>query len=947
MTSHKWSQIQPAQKRTAFYLSLSFLIPYLIMTSAFIVQGVHPFGSHMILTVDLYHQYAPFVAELRDKILHGESLWYSWNIGLGTNFWAIFANYAASPLNLLMLLFPQKFLSDGIALVVCIRAGLTGLFFALMLRDIDGRREDLFLSCFASFYALCGWILAYFWNIMWFDAVMLLPLIVLGLRYLMRDKKPLLYCVSLFLCVWSNYYAAYFVCFFMILYAPVCYMSVFRRASLRNAWSSIWRFAVYSVIAGGMSAILVYPTWLALKQSSATGDSFPKDYALTQNVFDFLGRFFLTSKPNIRDGMANVYCGVLILMFIPLYFLCSRIRLREKIGYGALLLFLYFSFASKILNFIWHGFHFPNQIPYREAFLMSFILVIMAYKVLRNLKTFTVNEITISVAAVLGYLVLYEKFGGDTKEWMLAIGLTAGFVIAYGIVFRIIILQQKSIRTQKRLLAGVILVELIVATQVTVGMVSMNESFTGWDFYGKKSNEVTSFIEEQEKVGDAGPFIRAEMYPAFISNETALYHVKGISVFSSTADESFVVFMKSLGFHNNGINGVRNFGLTKVTASLLGINYLIDVNGDAPVPSGFTTVPDTGNLTITENPDALPVGYMVSPDVLSFATMNRNNPFATSNSFVKALGAADVYSPEVLLEKDLINAVLSSGNAENGYAFTITADKAKTVINIKPNARVTGSQLYLYVQSTEAPSVTVSGTNPDTSETSSKQQETRTGQIIDLGTYDPAMDQNIQLSWDSASSGQVTILCYSINDEAYRNMLTTLGQSGLAVTSYDSTHLKGTVDAVSDGVLLLTVPFDKGWTAKVDGQSAVIQNIGDALMGLSLTSGTHEISMSYSPEGIGPGSKISLASLVLLILLSLIPFSVEMNRRIRKGREILAEEANLPDGTTTAGELNLPDGTSTAEEQNQPTIESHMDLRNQVDFVSHTAGESLPGVKDV
>src|SRR5665647_3919611 len=77
MTSFSWTPIQPAQKRTAFYLSLSFLIPYLIMTSSFIVQGVHPFGSHMILTVDLYHQYAPFVAELRDKILHGKSLWLS------------------------------------------------------------------------------------------------------------------------------------------------------------------------------------------------------------------------------------------------------------------------------------------------------------------------------------------------------------------------------------------------------------------------------------------------------------------------------------------------------------------------------------------------------------------------------------------------------------------------------------------------------------------------------------------------------------------------------------------------------------------------------------------------------------------------------------------------------------------------------------------------------
>jgi uncharacterized membrane protein YfhO len=136
---------------------LSFLIPFFILLSTFIVQGVHPFGSRMILTVDLYHQYAPFVAELRDKILSGDSLFYSWNVGLGTNFFAIFANYAASPLNLLILLFPQRFLSDGIMFLVCLRAGLTGLFFAMMLRDMDNRREDLFLSCFSAMYALCGW----------------------------------------------------------------------------------------------------------------------------------------------------------------------------------------------------------------------------------------------------------------------------------------------------------------------------------------------------------------------------------------------------------------------------------------------------------------------------------------------------------------------------------------------------------------------------------------------------------------------------------------------------------------------------------------------------------------------------------------------------------------------------------------------------------------------
>lgn len=895
MTFFSRYKLEPAQKRTAYYLSLSFLIPFLILAVTFIVQGVHPFGTKMILTVDLYHQYAPFVAELRDKLLHADSLFYSWNIGLGTNFWAVFANYAASPLNLLMLIFPQRLLSDGIALIVCLRAGLTGLFFALLLRDMDNKREDIFMSIFSAFYALCGWILAYFWNIMWFDAVMLLPLIILGLRYLMRDKKPLLYCISLFLCVWSNYYAAYFICLFLILYFPVCYMTVFQRASLRNAWSSVWRFALYSVIGGGMSAILVYPTWIALKQSSATGDTFPKDYALTQNMFDFLGRFFLTSNPNIREGMANVYCGVLVFLFIPMYFICSRIRLREKIGYGILLLILYFSFASRVLNFIWHGFHFPNQIPYREAFLMSFILVLMAFKVLRNLKSFTANEITLSVAAVLAYIVLYEKFADD-REWILSLLLTAAFVIAYGIVFRIILMQQRSLRVQKRLLVAVIAVELIVATQVTVGLVSMNESFTGWDFYGKKSTQVTDFIEKQEDSGEKGTFIRSEIYPAFISNQTALYHLKGMSVFTSTADESFVTFLKTLGFHNNGINGVRNYGLTEVTASLFGIRYLIDVSGDAAVPTGFTTIPDTGDLEITENEDALSVGYMVSPDVAAFSPQSKNNPFITTNLFLQSLGVNPVYSPEVLINQTLTNAALSSGNGEFGYAFNITTEKVKTIINVKPNAKVTGSHLYMYVQSTEAPSVMVSGTNPDTAETSSTSQEARTGQIIDLGTYDPKMEQTVRLTWDSPSSGQVTVICYSINDDAYKGMLSALGTSQLAITSYSSTHLNGIVNAASDGVLFLTIPMDNGWSAKVDGQAAEILNIGDAFMGLDLTRGSHEISLTYAPDGISLGSKISLASLALLLILYFVPGGLEIRRRIRKGREILDEEAAQAQG---------------------------------------------------
>ena len=859
---------------------LSFLIPFLILLSTFIVQGVHPFGSRMILTVDLYHQYAPFVAELRDKILSGDSLFYSWNVGLGTNFLAIFANYAASPLNLLILLFPQRLLSDGIMLIVCLRAGLTGLFFAMMLRDMDNRREDLFLSCFSAMYALCGWVLAYFWNIMWLDAVMLLPLVVLGLRRLMRDRKPLLYCISLFFVVLSNYYAAFFVCLFLVIYAPVAYAQITPRFRIGSLWSSFWRFCFYSALGGAMAAILVYPTWTALQQSSATGDAWPTDYSLTQNMFDFLGRFFVAGKPNIRDGMANVYCGVIILIFIPLFFLCRRIRLREKIGYGFIVAVLYFSFASKLLNFIWHGLHYPNQIPYREAFLMSFVLIIMAYKVLRNLKSFSIHEITLSLAVILAYIVLYEKFSVDgEKIW--AIYLSAAFVILYAAALRLIMYKKAGLKTQKYFLAGLLIAELLIGTQVTVGTVAYNESFTNWDFYGKKSDEVTAFIDGREEIGEDGTFIRAEVYPALISNQTALYHVKGVSCFSSTADESFIQFMKSLGFHNNGINGVRNAGLTKVTASLMGIHYLIDINGTSTLPGGFARVEDTGNLTIFENTDALSVGYMVSPDVLDFVTINQNNPFNTTDKFLEALGTDGVYNPEVLLPGATENASMTSGNGESGYIYNIPTDAQAASIEFEPNARVKGERLYIYVQSAKPPNVILTTTDPATGKTTTASQETRAMQIIDIGTYDPEADLKVKLSWSAASAGQVVVYCASLTDDSYGKMIKDLSQSELTVTSYDTTHLNGTIDVPADGVMLLTVAYDLGWTARVDGEAAEIVSIGDALMGIKLSAGHHEIAMSYKPGGFDTGALVSGAAFTLLALIAAVLAVLEKRRKKR------------------------------------------------------------------
>ena len=77
-------------KRFYPYL-LSFFLPVLSMLLIFIAGRIYPFGENTFLRTDMYHQYAPFFSEFRHKLwglFQGRSLFYTWDVGLGMNFWA-------------------------------------------------------------------------------------------------------------------------------------------------------------------------------------------------------------------------------------------------------------------------------------------------------------------------------------------------------------------------------------------------------------------------------------------------------------------------------------------------------------------------------------------------------------------------------------------------------------------------------------------------------------------------------------------------------------------------------------------------------------------------------------------------------------------------------------------------------------------------------------------
>ncbi len=141
-------------------LLLSFLLPLIMVVAILISKHVFPFGEKCILRTDFYHQYLPFHAELQNKLKNFESLFYTYKVGLGTNFITLFAYYLACPLNILLILVGDNFVLEFITITLTLKIALSGLSMSYYL--VKRYDPDSFIVIFFSiFYAMSGYVGAY------------------------------------------------------------------------------------------------------------------------------------------------------------------------------------------------------------------------------------------------------------------------------------------------------------------------------------------------------------------------------------------------------------------------------------------------------------------------------------------------------------------------------------------------------------------------------------------------------------------------------------------------------------------------------------------------------------------------------------------------------------------------------------------------------------------
>ena len=169
------------------YVSLAFICSVVLMLLVYYCYEIIPFGGRTVLRMDLFHQYGPLFAEFFDRITEGKSLIYSWTTGGGGSFIGNYFNYLSSPIGALVALIAgHENIPEAVGAMVLIKNALSSSCFAYYLKK-STKKNDFSISAFGLLYAFCGFFIAYYWNIMWIDAMYLLPLVVLGIENIINE----------------------------------------------------------------------------------------------------------------------------------------------------------------------------------------------------------------------------------------------------------------------------------------------------------------------------------------------------------------------------------------------------------------------------------------------------------------------------------------------------------------------------------------------------------------------------------------------------------------------------------------------------------------------------------------------------------------------------------------------------------------------------------------
>ena len=845
---------------------------------------------------DLPNQYLSFFQYYRHLVLgNWASAGYTFSNGLGGDMAGNIAYYVLSPLNFIVFLFPANKINIAVYVIILFKLGLmSGTFTWLILKWFNFKYQAYAIFLGIA-YSLSGYSVAYAGNVMWFDGLILLPLITYALVRGIKTNKWLAYSILLACAIIFNYYIGYMICIFMVIIFLAYTINNFK--DIRLFFHQFLNFAISSIISGLISAIVLLPTLFNLSSNKLAQSDFNSDFNIKLLITGgkTVSRLFIGDTYN---DWPPIFVGTLAAIIFIIYFIDSRNSVKARITNLIIGIMFVLSIIVRPLYLFWHGGQQTIAYPYRFSFLIVFWILLLAAKEL-SYQDFKRKDriIATTIYLLLSLMTVYirRRIGPNNfYEW-----IAVALVLLFGLL---IYFSNKNFVRIILILVG--LVELSGNAYTGLSHLGMKSDY--YPRYVAENNEIISKIPAADKTGRI-----AKNYE--LNNDRGegyTFNYRGVEEFSSNNDSRISSLMTDLGFSTfryfyyyqtgtvvtDAIFNVKSFinsSLTNQSISPEYVNYgLRDDLKTRPV------ILKQGDKTVYRN-ETLPFAF--AGNLSNKLKFKDENPVYNQNLVLNSL----TQSKSNVLDYSTKKARITTNNLSVKYGtvkyhvikkhkkitkrteqkyFTIKRyDKERpgtmsfTYDNLKPNQvgyiRFSKNlmQLVLPLNNYQW------NKNPDYRPPFSL---TINGKQVQLQEYTDQLigvqaDKNgkVDIKMTIDGKGGKFILKYpkfvNIDFSALHDKVKKARNREMKFTSFKDGYVAGKVTIDKSQNLVTTIPYSKGWQAKVDGKPVKINRTLGVFIGLKMKPGTHQITLKYRTPGVLVGAILSIIGIISLIVFTL------------------------------------------------------------------------------
>ncbi len=847
------------KQKTAF---VSFILGCFGMLVILQCNGVLFGASHALLYGDSFEIYVPAIKNLCRDILNHESIYYSWNTALGMNTSLYNAFYAASPFNIIYLIFFNADENIVTAVVVVLKTGLAAFCFNMFVREAYNVK-GVYSILFALSYSLCAYQISFnIINIIWLDAMFVLPMVFLNIIRLCKTERYFgLFFWYSFIFI-SQFYMGYMIGIISFLFFVLCLL--FCESPNRILLVKDWVISVLGAV--GVSAFLWLPALYFIINNRASDST---NNAITpKNFLDVFRQLFWGNNSMLYEDVPNLYCGLVAVLFFFLFLIIKEIKTTDKITYLILFAFMAASCLSGKLYMFFHGFDNPDGWYYRFSFIFCFLLCTIGAIASEHISKSNVLYIVWAIIAVILLFVGTEVWNyAHNRELYRGDTLRIGVNLLCAIIWGVALIRYEMSDRIGHMVWGI---AIIFGVMIELGSSGMRVDFRGRtiELYNVWKE---SFYSNPREISEDGDFYRINSLYDMCCNSGTFWGYNGIAYFASPENPNARMEMRRLGFYTSP-RLFFNYGLTPVTEMIFDVKYDM-YNGIEEVIDTEKSLKDcAGRVEI--NDEVLNLGYMVSGNLNDY-DYSGNNAFENNNYLLSTMTgmnirAFDSVQPEMVT---CYGTGISVVPEETGYWIhrEKEADENSefyiTVSNDEDKSR------YIYVYSENSKKIT--GNDYFVMEggyenTISKFGDIRIPYIKEMEKKDAANYVRISPQGDVTDARFDDVYIYELNADELHKAYDDLQREQIRIKELKDGYIEAHVDVNGDKHILFTsIPYDKGWAVRVNGDKAeTVPILNDAFIAVELPNkGDYELEFEFHALGSREGAVITAASLVIMIAL--------------------------------------------------------------------------------